>query len=114
MQAYTVVHTMAHAYRQVYTKYMEKLVWCLLMNDVLLFIAKLSTENLLPGNTQSLIKSLPTPAEKSSYFLSNVIKPSLDIDSTRSFDALLSVMEACEYAHVMTLATQIKDEIARA
>ena len=113
MQVYTAVHTMAQAYRQVYTKYMEKLVRCLPMNDVL-FIAKLSTENLLPGNTQSLIKSLPTSADKSSYFLSHVIKPSLDIDSTSSFDALLSVMEACEYAHVMTLATQIKDEIARA
>ena len=102
---------MAQAYREVYTKYMEKLVRCLPMNDVL-FIAKLSTEHLLPGDTQDHIQALPTSANKSSYFLSQVIKPSLDIDSTGTFDTLLSVMEACEYAHVKALAAQIKDAIA--
>ena len=103
---------MAQAYRQVYTKYIEKLVRCLPMDDVL-FIAKLSTEELLPGNTESSIKARPTSADKSAYFLSQVIRPSLDIDETASFDTLLSVMEACEYAHVKTLAAQIKNEIAR-
>lgn len=104
---------MAKAYKKVYTKYMEKLVKCLPMSDVL-FVTKLSTKNLLPGNMQSKISSLPTPADRSSYFLSHVIKPSLDIDITSSFDTLLSVMLNCEYEHVQTLATQIKDEIAKA
>lgn len=104
---------MAQVYRQVYTENVAKLVRCLPMDDPL-FIAALSTKNLLPGNTQSHIKSLPTQADKSSYFLTKVIKTPLDIDDTTSFDTLLNIMEKCEYAHVRTLATQIRAKIAAA
>ena len=102
---------MAQAYRQVYTKYMEELVRYLPMNDVQ-FITTLSTKHLLPGNTQDHIEALPMSVDKSLYFLSQVIKPSLDINSTGTFDTLLSVMEDCEYARVKALAAQIKDAIA--
>ena len=88
----------------------EKLVKCLPMDDTL-FTTKLSTHKLLPGNTDSLLKALPTQATKAAYFLDHVIKPALEIDDTSSFDDLLSIMEHCGYAHVEKLSHKIKAEI---
>ena len=96
-----------------YEKYTEKLVKCLPMDDTL-FFAKLSIYKLLPGDTNSQLKSLPTQAAKASYFLDHVIKPALDIDNTSSFDSLLSVMKQCGYVHVEELAFEIKSEMSRA
>ena len=103
---------MARVYKQVYSSYMAKLVKCLPMDDPL-FIAELSTENLLPGNTQATIQSLPTSADKSSYFLTQIIKPAIDTESTSSFDKLLIIMENCEFLHVQQLARNIKADIAK-
>lgn len=103
---------MAQTYKQVYESYTHKLVKILPMDDVI-FTANLITKHLLPGNIQNHIASLPTPADKSLYFLSHVIKPSLDIDITSSFDDLLDIMESCEYAHIEVLAREIKAEIAK-
>ena len=90
-----------------YEEHVEKLVKCLPMDDTL-FITKLSACKLLPGDTHSQLKTLPTRVDKASYFLDHVIKPALDIDDTSSFDDLLSVMEDCGYAHVEKLACKIK------
>ena len=101
---------------EVYEKYSEKLVECLPMEDCL-FINKLSTHKLLPGNTGNLVKAdkaLPTQADKASHFLNYVIKPALRIDDTCSFDNLLSVMEHCDYIHVKNLACKIISEIIEA
>ena len=98
------------AHKRAYQKYLEKLVKCLPMDDIH-FITKLSTQQLLPGDTENKIKPLSTQAEKASYFLSHVIKPAVDINETSSFDKLLSIMQNCDYIHVEKLAVTIKCEI---
>ena len=95
-----------------YDKYIEKMVKCLPMDDTL-FTTELSTCKLLPGNTDSQLKALPTQVAKASHFLDHVIKPSLKIDDTSSFDDLLSVMEHCGYAHVEKLADEIKSDMIK-
>ena len=104
----TQVVTMAHS--DAYHKYLEKLVKCLPMDDTH-FITKLSSQKLLPGDTESKTKALSTQPEKAGYFLSHVIKPALEIDEIYNFDKLLSVMQNCGYSHVENLATNIKHEI---
>ena len=103
---------MAQVYNRVYTSYVQQLVKCLPMNDQL-FVTELSANSLLPGNMEATIASLPTPVNKSSQFLSNVIKPALDNDYTDSFDKLLVIMEGCGYPHVQALAAEIKTEITK-
>ena len=100
-------------HKEVYNRYSENLIKCLPMNDTL-FIAKLSTYKLIPGDTSDQLKVLPTKAAKASYFLDNVIKPALDIDDTSSFDDLLSAMEQCDYVYVEKLSSKIKSEIDKA
>ena len=101
---------MAQDYKQVYTSFITKLVKNLPMNDKS-FIKKLSDEHFLPGNTQNKMESLPTQAEKSLYFLSNIIEPSLDIGITGSFDTFLDIMQSHKDTDVQELAALIKDEI---
>ena len=93
-----------------YSKYFEKLVKCLPMNDTS-FVTKLCQEKLLPGDTQNEIGTLPTPVKKASYFLDNVIKPALEIDDSSNFEELLSVMANCGYNHVQKLSCKITSEI---
>ena len=95
-----------------YEKYTEKLVKCLPMDDTL-FLTKLSTYKLLPGDTNDKLNALHTQADKASYFLSHVIKPALDIGDISSFDSLLSVMEQCGYVHVEKLAFEIKSDMSK-
>ena len=101
---------MARAYKQAYTRYMPQLVKSLPMDDTH-FITELSAENLLPGNMPATIQSKPTPADKSSCFLTRIIKPAIDNEFTSSFDKLLIIMENCEYPHVQELAGKIKADI---
>ena len=96
--------------KAIYVNYVNKLVMCLPMDDTH-FITKLSSQQLLPGDTESKIKALPTQADKASYFLSHVIKPALDIDDISGFNKFLSVMQECEYNHVQKLSNEIRDEI---
>ena len=96
--------------KAIYVSYVDKLVKSLPMDDSC-FITKLSTQHLLPGDTESKIKSFSTPTEKASHFLSHVIKPALDIDDTSSFKRLLSVMQDCEYDYVHNLSNKISDDI---
>ena len=85
------------------------MVACLPMNDTS-FIAKLSNYELLPGDTNDQLKTLPTQADKALYFLDNVIKPALDTDDTSSFDNLLFVMEHSNNNVVEKLACTVKSE----
>ena len=89
------------------------MVKCLPMNDTL-FIAKLSSCKLLPGDTNNQLETLPTPGKKAHYLLNHVIKPALDTDDTSSFHNLLYVMEHCGYDHVRKLACEIKLQITKA
>ena len=98
--------------KAIYINYIDKLVKCLPMDDTC-FITKLSTQRLLPGDTESNIKSLSIQTEKALYFLSHVIEPALDIDDTSGFKKLLSVMQECDYEHVKKLSSQISDDIVK-
>ena len=98
------------AYIRAYQNHVEKLVKCLPMDDTH-FITKLSSQELLPGDTENKIKTLSTQADKASYFLNHVIKPALDINETSDFDELLSIMQNCGYKHVRKLSVTIKYEI---
>ena len=110
MYVYRLLQVVAMAHKKAYDSHVEILIKCLPMDDAL-FITKLSSHNLLPGDNPSKIKSLSTPAEKASYFLTHVIQPSLDIDDISDFDNLLSVMEDCGYNYVKKLSCKIKSEI---
>ena len=77
--------------------------------DDTLFIAKLFSNDLLPGDLKNQLKLLHrTSADKAGHFLDSVIEPSVTSDGGSSFDKLLNVMEDCEYQHVKELAKQIR------
>ena len=97
-------------YQEYAMQYNDKLVMVLPMDDPV-FIARLTKHKLLPSDTNSQLKALPTRADKASYFLNHVIKPALDIDDSSSFDKLLFVMEQCGFDHVEKLAHEIKSKI---
>ena len=99
---------MAHI--KAYSNHLEDLVKGLPMDDTH-FITKLSVQQLLPGDTENKIKSMGTPADKASHFLSVVIKPALDINDTSDFEKLISVMQNCGFNRVKKLADTIKFEI---
>lgn len=98
------------AYIKAYDNHVEDLVKCLPMDDAR-FISKLSSQQLLPGDTGERIESTATQTKKALYFLSHVIKPALDIKKTENFQKLLSIMQGCGYHHVQSLSFEIKSEI---
>ena len=93
-------------HKKAYNEYAEKLLK-LPMQDTT-FIAKLASKNLLPGDTKSQVKAQSTPVNKASYFLNNIIEPSIDIGDNSSFNKLLLVMDKCGYEHVEHLALEIR------
>ena len=101
------------AYQKYFKRYYYELVQCLPMDDAF-FIGALTTHELLPSDTCAKIRALPTQADKTSYLLEHVIKPSLDCNSTSSFYKLLHVMENCSFDHVKELAHKIRSKIAKA
>ena len=99
------------AYKEVYQRYFIKLIKCLPMDDTL-FFAMLSKHELLPGDTEDKLKCLTPQIEKATYFMSHVIKPSLEVDSKVYLDKLLLVMSESGYKHVEEIAGKIKCEIS--
>ena len=95
---------------KVYEKYFEKLVTVLPMDDVR-FIARLTTNHLLPSGVDDYIKSLPTKSDKTDYLLKNIVKSSLDIDQTAEFTNLIATMEKCGYPHIERLANEMKSNL---
>ena len=96
--------------KAVYDSNVDKFVMCLPMDDTL-FIAKLSAQNLLPGDTYAQVTALSSQAKKASYFLDHVIKPALYIDDTSDFEKLLSVMQDSGYSHVKNLSCKIRSNL---
>ena len=92
--------------RDIYQKYIGKLTKSLPMDDSV-FLAMLSEHELLPGDTEGKVKKPETQTEKASYFLSHVIKPSLDVDSSVYLDKLLFVMSESGYKHVEEISRNI-------
>ena len=93
---------------RVFQQFYSKLVKTLPMDDAV-FTAELFSNNLLPGNLKSQIKSEKTSADKAALFLDSVIEPSVTSDGGSSFYKLLHVMD--EYQHVKELAEQIRDNL---
>ena len=82
--------------------------------DDAVFIAKLFSKDLLPGDLKNQLKLLHrTSADKAVLFLDTVIEPSVTSDGGSSFDKLLNVMEDNEYPHVKELAKQIRTSLRK-
>ena len=101
--------TVDMACKEVFQRYFGKLTACLPMEDSL-FLVKLSECSLIPGDTKDKIKSKDTQADKAEYFISHVIKPSLEVGDT-DFDKLLAVMSESGYRYLKELSCTIKSEI---
>ena len=101
------------AKNEVFKEFYCKLVETLPMDDAL-FIAKLFSNDLLPGDVKNQLKLLHrTSADKALLFLDSVIEPSVTSDDGSSFDKLLNVMESCNYPCVKELANQIRASIRK-
>ncbi|XP_065912961.1 uncharacterized protein [Dysidea avara] len=87
-------------------KFSPQLLETLPMDDAI-FIAKLRSAGLLPGNLKAEIKSLKTSADKADYFLDYVILPNISVNQT-NFHKFLKVMEESGNDTLSTLAKDIK------
>ena len=92
---------------EVFQHFYAKLVKTLPMNDAV-FMHKLSSANLFPGDVKDLVESKPTSAKKAAYFLDHMIEPSVTTDVGSSFDDLIKVMEDSEHDGVKELAELIR------
>ena len=96
---------------RVFQQFYSKLVETLPMDDAV-FVAKLFSNDLLPGDLKSQLKlTHRTSADKAALFLDSVIEPSVTSDGGSSFDKLLHVMEGSEYQHVKKLVVQIRTSL---
>ena len=93
---------------QVFQDHYVSLVQSLPLNDAM-FIARLYSKRLLPGNIKATLKSLPTPADKATEFLDQVIEPSLKNDDITPLKKLLTVMED---SGLKRLAKTIRSELS--
>ena len=100
--------TMAsNRFMRVFQQFYSELVETLPMDDAV-FIAKLFSNDLLPGDLKNQLKLLHrTSKDKATLFLDSVIKPSVTSDGGSSFDKLLNVMKDSEYQHAKKLTTWI-------
>ena len=57
------------------------------------------------------VQACPTQADKATYFLDHVIKPSVISGVGKSFDGLLAVMENSEYDGVKELAKMMRNRM---
>ena len=88
---------------RVFQQFYSKLVETLPMDDAV-FVAKLFSNGLLPGDLKNQLKLLHrTSADKAVLFLDSVIEPSVTSDGGSSFDKLLHIMEDSEYQHLKEL-----------
>ena len=77
------------------------------MDDVT-FIAKLFSNDLLPGELKNEFMSQRRPIDELNLFLHDVINPGVTMDGGSNFDKLLNVMEDSEYEHMQEMAKQIR------
>ena len=96
---------------EVFQQFYSKLVETLPMDDAV-FVAKLFSNDLLPGDLKNQLKLVHrTSADKAVLFLDSVIEPSVTSDGGSSFDKLLHVMEYSEYQHLKELVVQIRTSL---
>ena len=92
----------ADVFRYFYVQLVKKLP----MDDAI-FTAQLFSHDLLPGDAKEQVEAKATRADKTTYFLDHMIKPSLANTFVGSFNKLLKVMEDSEYEDVKELAKLI-------
>ena len=76
------------------------------MNDSV-FIAKLYSNDLLPGGMKATIESIPTASQRTTKLLDNVIKPAIDCNNASRLCVLLEVMKNSEDDNLRRLAGAI-------
>ena len=95
---------------ELFDRYYQGLVLCLPMKNSI-FLSQLKHHHLFPEDVSTTLESLTTSAEKASYFLDNVIKPSMNAGSDTCFAALVTVMMDSTLEHLVELAETIKSEL---
>ena len=83
------------------------------MKDAM-FLSRLVTLLLLPGDLKEKVESKPTATEAASCFLDSIIKPAVESSNNEPFNILLSELEKSDYINLTKLAQDIKKEIHRA
>ena len=68
--------------------------------------------NLLPGDMKISLESFNIIHERSSYFLENVLKRELEVDNTKGFISLLTIMKNNKHDNIKELAEKIEKELA--
>ena len=76
------------------------------MSDAV-FIAKLYSNDLLPGDMKATIESIPTASQRTTKLLDNVIKPTIDSNNSTRLGVLLEVMKDSEDDNLRRLAGTI-------
>ena len=76
------------------------------MNDTV-FLAKLYSNDLLPGGMNEIIKSIPTASQRTTELLDNVIKPTINSNDGTRLGVLLEVMKDSEDDNLRRLASTI-------
>ena len=95
---------------QVFEDNYETLVRSLPMDDAI-FLARLYSKRLLPGNIKALLKSLPTQADKAIEFLDQAIEPSLQSNNVTPLKKLLTIMEDYGNDALKSLAKTIRSTL---
>ena len=92
---------------EVFKQFYVELVTMLPVEDTI-FLAKLFSCDLLPGNLMSQVMAKETRADKAVCFLNGKINSDISIGDFRSFDKLLSIMEDSGNGSLKGLAKEIK------
>ena len=94
---------------KVFNSFNERLITSLPMRDVI-FLAKLTSRELFPGDLKNQVKEKSSMAEAVDHFLDNSVRKDLINNKDDSFIKLLSAME--EYSpQLKILATEIRDQL---
>ena len=92
---------------EVFKQFYVELVTMLPVDDTI-FLAKLFSCDLLPGNLMNQVMAKQTRADKAVCFLNGKINCDISIGDFRSFDKLLSLMEDSGNDSLKGLAKTIK------
>ena len=95
---------------EVFKQFYVELVTILPVDDTM-FLAKLFSCDLLPGNLMNEIKAERTPADKAMCFLNGKINRDISNGDVRSFNKLLDVMEESRNDSLKVLAMKIKTAV---
>ena len=92
---------------EVFKQFYVELVTMLPVDDTM-FLAKLFSCDLLPGNLMNKVEAERTPADKAMCFLDGKIKHDISNGDDRSFNKLLDIMEESGNDSLKHLAMKVK------